>query len=102
MNNQEDHDKFGLFYDSPYTESWSRPHRDALHEIKAQLQEELDNKLYELQVELSYWWTRIPHGIKHTMLRWQFWAGMTLGFPLEHWLWEHVWPFVLLTRWLGL
>ncbi len=31
-----------------------------------------------------------------------FWLGLTMGFPLEHLLWEKVWPFLLITRWLGL
>lgn len=46
--------------------------------------------------------SRIPHGVRHTLLRWQFWAGLTLGFPLEHFLWEKLWPFTLVTKWLGL
>jgi hypothetical protein len=31
-----------------------------------------------------------------------FWIGMTLGFPLEHFIWEKVWPFKEITHWLGL
>lgn len=31
-----------------------------------------------------------------------FWVGLTLGFPLEHLLWEKLWPFKLLTHWMGL
>lgn len=45
---------------------------------------------------------RLPHSIRHTLLRPAFWIGMTIGFPLEHLIWEKVWPFHLLTRWLGL
>lgn len=33
---------------------------------------------------------------------WKFWIGMTLGFPLEHALWEHVPGFSHITHWLGL
>ena len=45
---------------------------------------------------------RCYHASKELLLRWQFWAGLTLGFPLEHLLWEKVWPFSLLTKWMGL
>lgn len=31
-----------------------------------------------------------------------FCVGTTLSFPFEHWLYEKVWPFNLLTQWLGL
>jgi hypothetical protein len=31
-----------------------------------------------------------------------FWFGSTCGFPIEHYLWEKVWPFTLITSWLGL
>ncbi len=44
----------------------------------------------------------VSHGIRHTILRPAFWIGLTLGFPLEHLLWEKLWPFDILTRWLGL
>lgn len=29
-------------------------------------------------------------------------VGQTSSFPLEHYLWEKVWPFYKLTEWLGL
>lgn len=45
---------------------------------------------------------KIPHGIRHTILRPAFWIGLTLGFPLEHLLWEKAWPFSIVTKWLGL
>jgi hypothetical protein len=45
---------------------------------------------------------RIPHQVRHTILRPAFWIGLTLGFPLEHVLWERVWPFKIITMWLGL
>lgn len=49
---------------------------------------------------------RVSHGMRHTIFRWQFWLGMTMGFPLEHWLWEkvlvHVFPFSLIMQALGL
>jgi len=31
-----------------------------------------------------------------------FWFGTTLSFPLEHFIWEKLWPFYLITHWLGL
>lgn len=31
-----------------------------------------------------------------------FVAGQTLGFPVEHFLYEKVYPFTLITKWLGL
>lgn len=42
------------------------------------------------------------HACKSTFFSLGFWAGLTLGFPVEHWLWEKVWPFTLITEWLGL
>jgi hypothetical protein len=45
---------------------------------------------------------RIPHGIRHTILRPAFWLGVTISFPLEHFIWEKLWPFSAITRWLGL
>ena len=36
------------------------------------------------------------------LLNWQFWLGLSCGFPLEHLLWEKVWPFDALTKFLGL
>jgi hypothetical protein len=42
------------------------------------------------------------HNSKLLFTDWKFWLGMTLGFPLEHFLWEKVWPFYLVTQWLGL
>jgi hypothetical protein len=45
---------------------------------------------------------RCYHNGRALLTNWQFWAGMTLGFPLEHFLWENVWPFKLITDLLGL
>jgi hypothetical protein len=42
------------------------------------------------------------HATSSLIRDWKFWAGVTLSFPLEHWLWERVWPFYLVTHWLGL
>lgn len=45
---------------------------------------------------------RCYHSSKNTMLSTSFWLGVTLSFPLEHYLYEKVWPFTLVTAWLGL
>jgi hypothetical protein len=42
------------------------------------------------------------HKSKSALLSGGFWLGLTLGFPIEHFLWEKAWPFKLLTRYLGL
>jgi len=48
----------------------------------------------------------IFHACYHTcrglLTNWQFWAGLTLGFPVEHALWEKLPPFSYLSHWLGL
>jgi hypothetical protein len=31
-----------------------------------------------------------------------FWIGLTVGFPLEHFVWEKIPPFKFITVWLGL
>lgn len=33
---------------------------------------------------------------------WKFWLGITMSFPAEHFLWEKIWPFYLVTHWIGL
>ena len=45
---------------------------------------------------------RCYHSSRALLTNWQFWAGMTLGFPVEHLIWEKLWPFSLVTRWFGL
>lgn len=42
------------------------------------------------------------HNGKALLLNWQFWTGLTLGFPLEHLIWEKLWPFSVITKLLGL
>lgn len=42
------------------------------------------------------------HQCRSLMTDWRFWCGLTLGYPLEHYLWEKVWPFNLLTHFLHL
>lgn len=31
-----------------------------------------------------------------------FWLGTLLSFPIEHFIWEKIWPFDVLTKLLGL
>lgn len=42
------------------------------------------------------------HSTKNVILSGSFWLGVTLSFPLEHFLWEKVWPFSAITAWMGL
>lgn len=45
---------------------------------------------------------RCYHYCRGALTSWQFWLGVTLSFPIEHALWEKLWPFYLLTHLLGL
>lgn len=62
----------------------------------------IHNSMHLYEVRAEKWFHRLPHGLRHTILRPSFWLGITLSFPLEHLLWEKAWPFNLITRWLGL
>lgn len=42
------------------------------------------------------------HKCKSAVADTGFWVGMTLEFPLEHYLYEKIWPFTIVTHWLGL
>jgi hypothetical protein len=42
------------------------------------------------------------HQCRAVLKDWGFWIGVTVSFPIEHFLWEHIWPFRLLTNLLGL
>lgn len=42
------------------------------------------------------------HKVKPTFLSISFWLGVTLSFPIEHFIWEHVWPFAQIAAVLGL
>lgn len=37
-----------------------------------------------------------------SLFTWQFFAGITLSFPLEHALWTKVWPFYVVAEFFGL
>lgn len=49
---------------------------------------------------------RCYHACRNNLLSASFWVGTAIGtmvsFPLEHYLYEKVWPFTLVTRWMGL
>jgi len=47
-------------------------------------------------------WNWLHHQLRTSVFNLSFWLGLTFGFPFEHFLWEHVWPFKLITKWLGL
>jgi len=47
-------------------------------------------------------WGWIHQQLQTSVFNLSFWLGLTLGFPFEHFLWEHVWPFKLISKWLGL
>lgn len=42
------------------------------------------------------------HETKSILTSGSFWLGITFSFPLEHFLYEKVWPFTLITQFLGL
>jgi hypothetical protein len=42
------------------------------------------------------------HECKSTFKQSGFWLGVTVSFPLEHFLYEKVFPFYLITQWMGL
>ena len=39
--------------------------------------------------------------LKDTLGNTAFWIGITVSYPLEHFLYEHVWPFSTLTHLIG-
>lgn len=45
---------------------------------------------------------RCYHKSRAAVLSLGFWVGLTIGFPVEHFIWEKIWPFTLITKWLGL
>ena len=40
-------------------------------------------------------------GVKETLLSPAFWICMTVGYPFEHGLYNHVWPFSILGKLMG-
>ena len=42
------------------------------------------------------------HETKSQLVSYSFWIGMTIGFPIEHFIWEKAPGFSDITKWLGL
>lgn len=42
------------------------------------------------------------HETRNQLASLSFWIGMTIGFPLEHFIWEKLPGFSAITKWLGL
>ena len=57
---------------------------------------------YHLHLNENGFAIKCYHTSKAVLMNWQFWAGLTLGFPIEHFIWEKMWPFYLITNFLGL
>jgi hypothetical protein len=47
-------------------------------------------------------WHVCTHAPQNLFTNWKFWAGMTFGFPIEHYLWEKVPVFRDISAFLGL
>ncbi len=45
---------------------------------------------------------RCFHKCKNLLSETSFWIGVTVSFPIEHYLWTKVWPFYLLSSVMGL
>lgn len=57
-------------------------------------------KSYHVHVDEDGALIKCYHKTKNLVSSTEFWVGITLSYPLEHWLWEHVWPFNIITGWL--
>lgn len=42
------------------------------------------------------------HRSRNLMFTWQFWIGTTLGFPLEHFIYQHIPPFIQIAQLLNI
>lgn len=56
------------------------------------------NDAHHTHVDEQGFVVKCYHGTKSLLRTYQFWIGLTIGYPIEHMLWEHVWPFKLLTE----
>lgn len=41
------------------------------------------------------------HECRSLFTDWRFILGITISYPFEHFIWEHIWPFMLLTQLLN-
>jgi len=48
------------------------------------------------------WWAKCLSAAREYLTKPSFWLGISLSFPIEHFLWEKIWPFDVLTKLLGL
>jgi len=46
--------------------------------------------------------TKCYHSTKNNLLNGSFWLGLTIGFPIEHFIWEKLPVFRDITHFLGL
>ena len=74
--------------------------REALNEEYDEIEED-DGDLH-IHVDAQGFVHRCYHHCKSVFFSLSFWAGVTLSFPIEHWLWEKCYPFNLLTKWMGI
>jgi hypothetical protein len=63
---------------------------------------DISGKAHHIHVDEHGILHRCYHKCRGVVTSFGFWVGLTLGFPVEHYLWEKVWPFTLITKWLGL
>ena len=42
------------------------------------------------------------HESKSMLKSISFWIGVTISFPIEHFIWEKLWPFSWITTFIGL
>lgn len=60
------------------------------------------NNTYHTHIDERGFVHKCYHKTKATFLDLSFWIGVTLSFPLEHFIWEKVPGFSHITAWLGL
>jgi len=65
------------------------------------MNEELPSRAHSHRNEYGHL-VKCYHECKNVLTSLSFWIGLTLGFPLEHWLWENIWPFTLVAKYFGL
>lgn len=61
-----------------------------------------DHKIPHVHEDERGFLVKCYHNCKNVVTDWKLWFGITLTYPLEHWLWEQVWPFNWLASSLGL
>lgn len=59
-------------------------------------------KRFHYHKDESGFFVKCYHGTRSLLTDYAFWVGLTIGFPLEHFLWTKVWPFYELAELMGL